>query len=83
VVRQPDVNNRNAVGATSVGVGDDSVQCSAALMCRSSIVEHDPLAVHQQEQLISIRVVGTIEPSIEVADNIDRYLIDRETIKNK
>jgi len=32
--------------------------------------------------MISIHVVGTIEPNIEVVDNIDRYLIDCETIKN-
>jgi len=51
-------------------------------MCRSSIVEHEPVAVHQLAKLITIHVVDTIEPYIEVTDNIDRYF-NRETIENR
>ena len=82
MIGDTDVDYRNTFWTAIIDAGDDAIENSAELMRRTSVVEDQPVAVDQQTELSGVRIVGAVEPYVEVAGDIDRHLVRGDLVTN-
>ena len=66
MIGDTDVDYRNTFWTAIIDASDDVIKNSAELMRRTSVVEDQPVAVDQQTELSGVRIVGAVEPYVEV-----------------
>jgi len=82
VVRKSDVFNRDMIGTASRTVCNNSIQRTTQLMGRSCDVKRESVAVDEQTKLISVWVVVAVQSDVEVAGDVDRLLVNGDSIQD-
>ena len=72
MIGETDVDHRNVIRTAIVDASNGAVERAAELMCRTSIVDHQTVAINEKTELSGVRIVGSVQSNVEIACVVGR-----------